>query len=185
MIDSLAKCFFVLSEGEDIQYCRTMVLTSRINIAIGIDTLRHAKFYENLFDAMKFQHTELTCSGLRRMWRKKEYGCIYFGLQKVKLRQRIKQSGNMVEGTKKLEEDAWVVPKCSRLLLSRLLEMSLTMRTDLFLPNNADQKLSALEIKHNTSKFKHDILLLSRTQIKIIVKSSPCYSRIQHDRHHF
>jgi hypothetical protein len=61
-------------------YCRSMALTSRINIAIGIDTLGHSKFYENLFDVMKFQHTELTCSGLRRMWRKKEYGRIYFGL---------------------------------------------------------------------------------------------------------
>jgi hypothetical protein len=36
--------------------CRTMALTSRINIAIGIDTVGHSKFYENLFDAMKFQH---------------------------------------------------------------------------------------------------------------------------------
>jgi hypothetical protein len=78
-------------------YCRSMALISRINIAIGINTLGHA---------MKFQHTKLTWSGLRLMWRKKEYGRIYFGLQKVKLRQRIKQrNNNMVEGTKKLEED--------------------------------------------------------------------------------
>jgi hypothetical protein len=83
-----------------------MALTSRINIAIGIDTLGHSKFYENLFHAMKFQHTELTCSGLQRMLRKKEYGRIYFGLRKVKLRRWIKQCDSMVEGTKKLKEDA-------------------------------------------------------------------------------
>jgi hypothetical protein len=88
-------------------YCRSMALTSRINIAIRINTLGHSKFYENLFDTMKFQHTEtekVTCSGLRRMWRKKEYGRIYFGLRKVKLRRWVKQCNSMVEGTKKLKE---------------------------------------------------------------------------------
>jgi hypothetical protein len=47
------------------------------NITIGIDTLGHAKFYEELFAAtMKLTNTEFTFSGLRRMWQKKEYGRI-------------------------------------------------------------------------------------------------------------
>jgi hypothetical protein len=47
-------------------YSRAMALTSRINIlAIGIDTLGQAKFYEELFAAMKFNNTQFTSSGLR------------------------------------------------------------------------------------------------------------------------
>jgi hypothetical protein len=33
-----------------------MVLTSRINLAIGIDALGHAKLYEELFATMGFEH---------------------------------------------------------------------------------------------------------------------------------
>jgi hypothetical protein len=87
-------------------YSRTMTLTSRINIAISIDTLEHAKFYEELFMAMKFNNSQLTFSGLRRIWRKKEYGRIYSRLCRVKVRCRIKQRERMVEGTDKLEKDA-------------------------------------------------------------------------------
>jgi hypothetical protein len=39
---------------KDKTYCKTMVLTSRINIVIGIDTLGRAGFYEELFEAMNF-----------------------------------------------------------------------------------------------------------------------------------
>jgi hypothetical protein len=87
-------------------YSRTMTLTSRINLAISIDTLGHAKYYEDLFAAMEFNNTQLTFSGLRRMWRKKEYGRIYSGLRRVKVRRRIKQRERMVEGTDKLVLDA-------------------------------------------------------------------------------
>jgi hypothetical protein len=87
-------------------FCRSMALTSRISTSIGIDTLGHAKFFEDLFFEMKFHTTELTFSGLRRMWRKKEYGRIYSGLRHVKRRRRIKQRDSMIEGSKKLEEDA-------------------------------------------------------------------------------
>jgi hypothetical protein len=51
-----------------------MVLTSRINIAIGIDPLGHAGFYEELFESMNFTSSEMTFSGLRRMGKKKEFG---------------------------------------------------------------------------------------------------------------
>ncbi len=64
-----------------------MALTSRINLAIAIDTDGHAKYYEELFEAMGFTTTELTFSGLRRMWRKKEYGRIYRGHRVVKKRR--------------------------------------------------------------------------------------------------
>ncbi len=69
---------------KDKTYSRSMVLTSRINLAIGMDTLGHAKVYEELFETMGLTHTELTFSGLRRMWRKKEFGRIYSGLRTVK-----------------------------------------------------------------------------------------------------
>jgi hypothetical protein len=86
-------------------FCRSMGLTSRINIAIGVDTLGHAESYKKLFKAMNFQPTKLTNSGLRRMWRKKEYGRIYFRLRTVKIRRRIKNQDKMAEGNKKMEED--------------------------------------------------------------------------------
>jgi hypothetical protein len=59
---------------KDKTYCKTMVLTSRINIAIGIDPLGHAGFYEELFESMNFTSSEMTFSGLRRMGKKKEFG---------------------------------------------------------------------------------------------------------------
>jgi hypothetical protein len=50
--------------------------------------------------------TELTFSGLRRMWRTKEFGRIYSGLRKVKLRRRIKQRDKMADVSKKTEDNA-------------------------------------------------------------------------------
>jgi hypothetical protein len=87
-------------------YCRTMSLTWRINLAISIDSLGHATLYEELFEKMDFTPTELTFSGLRRMWRKKEYGRMYFGQRTVKRRRRIKNREAMATGAKKLEDDA-------------------------------------------------------------------------------
>ncbi len=87
-------------------FCRSMALTSRINLAIAIDTDGHAKYYEELFEAMGFTTAELTFSGLRRMWRKKEHGRIYRGHRVVKKRRRINNRNRMVEGCLKMEEDA-------------------------------------------------------------------------------
>jgi hypothetical protein len=91
---------------KDKTYSRSMVLTSRINLEIGIDTLGHAKVYEDLLLTMGLTHTELTLSGLRAIWQKKGYGCICSGLQTVKRRLRIQQRDKMIEGTKKMEEEA-------------------------------------------------------------------------------
>jgi hypothetical protein len=85
-------------------YCRSMAYTSRINLAIAIDTDGPAKFCKELFEAMGF--TTTTFSGLRRMWRKKEYGRIYGGLRVVKRRCQINNRNRMVKGTLKMEEDA-------------------------------------------------------------------------------
>jgi hypothetical protein len=90
---------------KDKTYGRTMALTSRINIAIGIDCVGHPEYYERLFKAMHFGITELTYSGLRRMWRKKEYGRMYSGLKSVKLRRRLKARTKMIEGVAKMEVD--------------------------------------------------------------------------------
>jgi hypothetical protein len=87
---------------KDKTLCRTMVLTSRIHLAIGIDTLGHQSF----FSTMGFTRTRVTFSGLRRMWKNKEYGRMYSGLRKVKRRRRIKQRDRMIEGTKKMVLDA-------------------------------------------------------------------------------
>jgi hypothetical protein len=87
-------------------YCATMALTSRINMAISIDSLGHSKYYERLFQAMQFAPTELTFSGLRRIWRKKEYGRVYSGSKTVKQRRRIHQREKMIEGIMKMETDA-------------------------------------------------------------------------------
>jgi hypothetical protein len=86
-------------------YCRTMALTSRINIAIGVDSVGHALFYQRLFKRMGFKCTEFTFSGLRRMFRKKEYGRMYSGLKKTKLQRRLKARTKMSEGVSKMELD--------------------------------------------------------------------------------
>jgi hypothetical protein len=91
---------------KDKTLCRTMALTARISMSVSIDTLGHAEYYEVLFVAMDFGHTELTSSGLRRMWRKKEYGRIYSRLREVKRRRRRYQRDRMIEGARKMEEDA-------------------------------------------------------------------------------
>jgi hypothetical protein len=91
---------------KDKTLCRTMVLTSRIHLAIGINTLGHQSFFEEVFSTMGFTKTHVTFSGLRRMWKKKEYGRKYSGLRKVKIMRRIKQRDRMIEGTKKMELDA-------------------------------------------------------------------------------
>ena len=54
---------------------------------------------------MKFQHTLLTLSGLRQMWRKKEYGCMYKGLRRVKKHRRLAARNKMMEGVAKMELD--------------------------------------------------------------------------------
>ncbi len=88
---------------KDKTYSRTMALTSRLNLAISIDSLGHAEYFERLFGAMKFRVTELTFSGLRRMWRKKEYGRMYSAKKTVKQRRRINAGQKMIEGVKKME----------------------------------------------------------------------------------
>jgi hypothetical protein len=75
-------------------------------MAISIDSLGHATYFERLFLAMKFTPTQLTFSGLRRMWRKKEYGRVYSASKKVKQRRRIKQRKKMIEGISKMKKDA-------------------------------------------------------------------------------
>jgi hypothetical protein len=82
-----------------------MVLTSRINLAIGIDTLGHETFFEEVFYSMGFTRTDMTFLGLRRMWKRKEYGQMSSGLQKVKRKRMIKQRDRMIEGTAKMELD--------------------------------------------------------------------------------
>ncbi len=86
-------------------YARTMSLTSRVNMAVGIDCIGHGKYYERLFATMHFKPTELTFSGLRRMWRKKEYGRMYTGLRRVKKRRRLAARTKMIKGVAKMEAD--------------------------------------------------------------------------------
>jgi hypothetical protein len=72
---------------KDKTYSQTMTLTSRLNLAILIDSLGHAEYFKQLFGlfgAMIFRATELTFSGLRKMWRKKEYGQMYHAKKSVK-----------------------------------------------------------------------------------------------------
>ncbi len=91
---------------KDKTLCRTMVLTSRIHLAIGIDTLGHESIFKEVFRSMGFTSTHVTFTGLRQMWKKKEYGRTNLGLRKVKRRRRMKQRDPMIEGTKKMEVDA-------------------------------------------------------------------------------
>ncbi len=50
---------------KDKTLCKTMSLTSRLGIAISIDTLGHLEYFLRLSLALKFRTTELTMSGLR------------------------------------------------------------------------------------------------------------------------
>jgi hypothetical protein len=44
---------------KDKTLCKTMVLTSRIHLAIGIDTLGHESFFEEVFQAIGFTTTDM------------------------------------------------------------------------------------------------------------------------------
>jgi hypothetical protein len=82
-----------------------MALTSCLNLAILIDSLGHAEYFERLFGAMKFCATDLTFSDLKRMWRKKEYGQMYHAKKTVKQRRRVNARQKMIDGVKKMEAD--------------------------------------------------------------------------------
>jgi hypothetical protein len=90
---------------KDKTYCRTMTLTSRVNIATNVDCIGHAEYYQRVFTRMGFRLTQLTFSGLRRLWRKKEYGRIYKGLKSVKRRRRLAATFKMTDGCAKLKAD--------------------------------------------------------------------------------
>jgi hypothetical protein len=83
-----------------------MVLTSRINLAIGIDMLGHESFFQEVFYSMGFARSKMAIVRLRKMWKRKEYGWMHSGLWKVKRKQRIRQRDRMIEGMAKLELDA-------------------------------------------------------------------------------
>jgi hypothetical protein len=65
----------------------------------------HAEYYVRLFKAMKFKHMALTFSGLKWMWRKKEYGRMYSGLKKVNKWQPLATRTKMIDGFAKMELD--------------------------------------------------------------------------------
>jgi hypothetical protein len=81
-----------------------MSLTTRLSIAILIDMLGHSEYVLRLFCAMKFQTTELTFSGLCKMWRKKEYGRMRQGQKKDKLDRRLQMRKKIIEGVTKMEK---------------------------------------------------------------------------------
>jgi hypothetical protein len=54
---------------------------------------------------MGFKTTNVSISGLRQMWKKKEYGRMHSGLQKVKRRRRMKQRDQMIDRMTKMELD--------------------------------------------------------------------------------
>jgi hypothetical protein len=84
---------------------RTMALISHLNLAVSVNILGHATCYERLFAHTQFRHTELTFSGLRRMWLKKEYGRMYQAWKIVKKRHGIQQWQKMIDGILKMEAD--------------------------------------------------------------------------------
>ena len=82
-----------------------MSLTSRLSLAVSIDTLGHAVYYEKLFLAANLRCTELTFSGLRSVTRRKERRRIHQGLKTVRLDRRIVARTKMIEGVAKQEKD--------------------------------------------------------------------------------
>jgi hypothetical protein len=88
---------------KDKTYGRTMALTSPLNLVLSINSLGHGTYYERPFLHMQFKHTELTFSGLRRMWQKKEYGRMYKVRKKVKKRCSTQQRQKTIDGILKVE----------------------------------------------------------------------------------
>jgi hypothetical protein len=103
--EAMNKCIMRYCR-KDKTFCKTMVLTSRFHLAIGIGTLGHESFFEEVFQAMGFTRRDITMLGLRRMFKRKEYGWMYLGPWKVKGRRRMKQIDRTIEGTAKMELDA-------------------------------------------------------------------------------
>jgi hypothetical protein len=91
--------------NKDKTYCKTMLLTSRLSIALSIDTLGHWEHFLKLFRAMKFRTTELTFSGLCRIRRKKEYGRMQQGQKKYELDRQLQMRKKMIKGVTKMEKD--------------------------------------------------------------------------------
>jgi hypothetical protein len=81
---------------KDKTYCRSIALTSRINIVIGVDCVGHGEYYERLSKVVRFKCTALTFSGLQCMWHRKEYRRMYSGLKNVKKRRRLATRTKMV-----------------------------------------------------------------------------------------
>jgi hypothetical protein len=90
---------------KDKTYTETMTLTSWINLAISINCVGHAMYYERLLKQMLFHHMSLTLSGLRRMLHKKEYGRMYAGLWRVKKHRQLAARTKMIDGMAKMEAD--------------------------------------------------------------------------------
>ena len=90
---------------KDKTLCASMSLTSRISLAVAIDTLGHAEYFERLFQAARLRPTELTFSGLRAVTRKKEYHRMRQGLSSVKLDRRLAKRTKMLLGLEKQEKD--------------------------------------------------------------------------------
>ncbi len=87
-------------------YSGTMAFTLRINIAIDVDCVGQAEFYERLSRRMNFWLSLLTFSGLCRMWRKKEYSRMYSGLKRVKKRRRLAATIKMIDDVEQMKLDA-------------------------------------------------------------------------------
>jgi hypothetical protein len=93
-------------EVSNVGQAKTIVLTFRIHLAIGIDKLGHERIFKEIFLAMGFTTTNLTISGLRQIWKKKEYGRMYSSLWKVKRRRRMQQQDQMIERRTNMKLDA-------------------------------------------------------------------------------
>jgi hypothetical protein len=86
---------------KDRTYCQSMSLTSRICLAVGIDSGGHKKYYQCIFDRMNTSLPSNTRTMLLKMKTKREYDRKYQALPKRKRKRSESKFSNMRDGMKK------------------------------------------------------------------------------------
>jgi hypothetical protein len=86
---------------KDRTYCQSLSLTSRICLAVGVDSVGHKEFCQRLFKLMNIKLPVNTTTILRKMKQKREYNGGYQAQPKRKRKRPNLKFAKMKEGIKK------------------------------------------------------------------------------------
>jgi hypothetical protein len=90
---------------KDRTFCKSMSLSSRVCLAVGLDSVRHKEYYQRFFDETKSDMPENTRRMLVKMSNRKKYDGNYQAQPKRKRKRIEMKFGKMKEGLKKQMAD--------------------------------------------------------------------------------